>query len=340
MQLAPRLQTADVVMRRAHGPATETTIDVRSLADELRASLAIAFKQTHQLRRELAHGDDDGPARLAGTAQETLAYANQLLAQLDDQVVAREPRQRGAAIAICPLVERVLRRTVSFDHRKNVEWIANGDAFVTADALVVERIIQILVEAALVCTPPGQRIQVKTSYRDGYVRLIVRDGGPGLTLEAYAALFGRRRRLVGQASAFATARRLVSRLGGRSEIDSELGRGSMFLFELPARRAVARVTTAMLYGRRALVLMSPGPERQRIVDGLTADGCDVREAATNDDALRVLEAWSPDFAITARSSAATTQLLRAMIPCLPIIVADAELDEVLGAVRALCEDGS
>jgi PAS domain S-box-containing protein len=70
-------------------------------------------------------------------------------------------------------------------------------------------------------------------------RFWVRDDGPGLSGQQQARLFTPFTRLdqisaTGHGLGLSIVRRIVSRLGGRVAVESELGRGSVFSFSLPA----------------------------------------------------------------------------------------------------------
>ena len=73
---------------------------------------------------------------------------------------------------------------------------------------------------------------------DGTVRLWIRDNGPGLAPEEQERLFRPFSRLhhttaKGHGLGLSIVRRIVDRLGGQVRIESEVGRGSVFIFTLP-----------------------------------------------------------------------------------------------------------
>lgn len=74
--------------------------------------------------------------------------------------------------------------------------------------------------------------------KGGMVRFWVRDNGPGLTPEEQARLFTPFTRLdqvraKGHGLGLSIVRRIVEKLGGQVEVESEAGRGSVFAFTLP-----------------------------------------------------------------------------------------------------------
>jgi PAS domain S-box-containing protein len=77
-----------------------------------------------------------------------------------------------------------------------------------------------------------------TAQADGMVRFWVRDNGPGLTPEEQARLFTPFTRLdqaraKGHGLGLSIVRRIVEKLGGQVEVESEIGQGSVFAFTLP-----------------------------------------------------------------------------------------------------------
>jgi two-component system sensor histidine kinase/response regulator len=71
------------------------------------------------------------------------------------------------------------------------------------------------------------------------VRFWVRDNGPGLTPDEQARLFTPftrldRIRAKGHGLGLSIVRRIVEKMGGQVDVESEAGKGSRFSFTLPA----------------------------------------------------------------------------------------------------------
>ncbi|MFO1417823.1 MAG: hybrid sensor histidine kinase/response regulator [Methylotetracoccus sp.] len=86
------------------------------------------------------------------------------------------------------------------------------------------------------------RIHCGSEQREsGWQRFYVRDQGPGLSPEQQAAFFGSMGAAgsvtaEGHGLGLSIVRRIVDKIGGRSGVDSEPGRGATFYFELPLAR--------------------------------------------------------------------------------------------------------
>lgn len=104
-----------------------------------------------------------------------------------------------------------------------------------------ERALQIgriLVENALVHTPPGTPVRIETAHRDGSVLLTVEDEGPGIPAEHAGQVFDRFYRLEGSVASgsglgLAIAKELAELMGGSVELDAGGGR-TRFTLVLPA----------------------------------------------------------------------------------------------------------
>jgi signal transduction histidine kinase len=148
--------------------------------------------------------------------------------------VAREPVDLGALAA--DLVEEFGPLASSSGHRLNVA--ASGDTvFAEADELRVLQLGRILVENALLHTPPGTPVEVRTLERDRYAVLEVEDAGGGIREDQRAQLFERFFRLDGTRASgsglgLAIARQLAELMEGSIELDSRPGR-TVFSLVLP-----------------------------------------------------------------------------------------------------------
>jgi signal transduction histidine kinase len=104
-----------------------------------------------------------------------------------------------------------------------------------------ERALQIgriLVENALVHTPPGTPVRIRTAQRNGSALLTIEDEGPGIPPEYADQVFERFYRLDGSIASgsglgLAIARELAELMGGSVELESRTGR-TTFALVLPA----------------------------------------------------------------------------------------------------------
>ena len=114
----------------------------------------------------------------------------------------------------------------------------------TGDEERALQIGRILVENALVHTPPGTAIRVGTGRQDGSAVLTVEDEGPGIPAEHAGQVFDRFYRIEGSVASgsglgLAIARELAELMGGSVELDVSNGR-TRFSLVLPAAQSGAR----------------------------------------------------------------------------------------------------
>jgi signal transduction histidine kinase len=115
----------------------------------------------------------------------------------------------------------------SVDVRSRPVIVSDGDR--------VLQIVDNLLSNAFRATPNGGRIQLELAQANGTVQVAVEDNGPGIPDEQRERLF---RPFVsrsgGTGLGLAIAKELSNALGGRIELESEVGRGSRFELVLPA----------------------------------------------------------------------------------------------------------
>jgi signal transduction histidine kinase len=125
--------------------------------------------------------------------------------------------------------EQARERSIDYsvDVRSQPVIVSDGDR--------VLQIVDNLLSNAFRATPNGGRIQLELAQENGTVQVAVEDNGPGIPDEQRERLF--RPFVSGRGSTglgLAIAKELSNALGGRIELESEVGRGSRFELVLPA----------------------------------------------------------------------------------------------------------
>jgi signal transduction histidine kinase len=113
---------------------------------------------------------------------------------------------------------------------------------ITIDAGKIEQVLNNLISNAVKFSHRGSRVTVRVSHSEGVVTVAVADEGQGIPHADFSKLFKpfsttSVRATAGEQSAglgLAIVRRIVEVHGGRIWLESEVGRGSVFRFTLPA----------------------------------------------------------------------------------------------------------
>lgn len=148
--------------------------------------------------------------------------------------------------------------------------------------------------------------------KDRRCRFVVRDSGPGISSEEIPALFdafkqGRAGTSTKEGSGLglAISRGFVELMGGRLELESNVGAGTTIRFELPLEPTSAVDVTRSETFPRQLVLAPGQPDyrilvvddhraaRQLLMRLLSPIGFQVREAANGLEAVEAWHSWSP-----------------------------------------------
>ncbi len=115
------------------------------------------------------------------------------------------------------------------------------NAQATGDCHALVRVVDNLVSNAIKYSPPDSKIHVSVQELPEAVRCIVRDEGPGMTPEDKQKLFGRFARLSARPTGgehstglgLSIVKKLMDAMKGSVRCESEQGRGSAFILELP-----------------------------------------------------------------------------------------------------------
>lgn len=181
-----------------------------------------------------------------------------------------------------------------------------GQETIVGDAARLRQVLLNLVGNAAKFTEQGEvvvSLQWKNDDPDQRkVRISVRDTGLGVPPESLGRLFecfyqaetGSRRRHGGTGLGLAITQRLVRLMGGDLGVESEVGRGSTFWFELPAHPAVVSVhrwqapQVSCLVEKTALLLVRNGALRSAIREQLQYWGLAVDEGERGDHTYDVV----------------------------------------------------
>jgi signal transduction histidine kinase len=250
--LARTLEEMLVALDQARGE-TQAALDrqrefVADASHELRTPLTSILANLELLNAELEGEEQDiaGSALRSSRRMRRLVADLLLLARADaGREAAREPVDLGAVVReaageAAPLAE---------GHVMTVE-VENGDPLVvegSADEL--HRLVVNLIQNALVHTPAGTAVDVRTRRERDEIAFEVSDEGPGIPAELRPRIFerfvrgaGDRNGGSGSGLGLSIVRAVAESHGGSVELSDNEDGGARFVVRLPAVRAEAPVT--------------------------------------------------------------------------------------------------
>ena len=148
-------------------------------------------------------------------------------------------------IYIEPLLTEILTTLKPLSSKKQIKISVQREKdtnILVADEAKLKQIIYNLLGNAIKFTPEGERINICIGKAEKMVRISVIDNGIGISPEDQKKLFRPftqldstySRRYQGTGLGLALAKELVELHGGRIWVESEVGKGSKFSFEIPA----------------------------------------------------------------------------------------------------------
>jgi signal transduction histidine kinase len=212
---------------------------VADASHELRTPLTTVRGNIELLRNESAMDAGERADILTETKEEVerlIRLVHQLLtlARLD----AGRP-MHCQPIAARPLIEEVCRQAKLIAPKKSLVCQDLADVAVLADHDALKQVLLILVENALIHTPPSTTVSVASSTFDHHVAIHIHDTGPGIAPDLLPHIFERFYR--GDASrtgggtglGLAIAKELMEAQHGTLTVESQSGKGSTFTVTLP-----------------------------------------------------------------------------------------------------------
>lgn len=268
------------VERRAIRSRDET---LGIVAHDLRSPLQSILLQAGMMRRR----GEEPERRSSKTADSIHRAADRMGRIIEDlldvtQLDAGQLKLTRAAISPAELVAEVVASHEPSCRARSLELrqrLADDLPPLWVDRARVLQVFENLLGNALKFTAEGA-ITVGAKPEREHVLLWVADSGPGISKDAEQHLFDRfwqatAARRAGAGLGLAIAKGIVEAHGGRIWVESELGKGTTFLFTLPVAHAAADAVRALKDPRIVLVAEDDEDLRDAMVASLESDGYDV-----------------------------------------------------------------
>ena len=218
-----------------------------SMSHELRTPLnaIIGFSQ---VLRERMFGELN--AKQEEYLDDILASARHLLSLINDVLDLSKVEAGQVALDKAPFSLRealesgvvMVRERATVDGVRVVMSADSEVGLVEGDERRIRQVIFNLLSNAVKFTPAGGAVDVSAAQVNGEVRVAVADTGPGLAPADHQRIFEEFQQTElgieqreGTGLGLALSKRLVELHGGRIWVESEVGRGSTFVFTLPAK---------------------------------------------------------------------------------------------------------
>jgi len=245
-ELAGALAELDQKSRELEAASHHKSAFLANMSHELRTPLNAISGFSQVLRKRLYGEIND---KQADYLDEILASSRDLLTLIDDvldlsKVEAGQIELDVAPFSLPAALERELvvvgEQATKGDVRVTLATDP-GIETVAGDERRVRQVVLNLLWNAVKFTPPGGAVDVSASRVDGEVRVSVADTGPGIAPADQARIFEEFQQAAagkeqgeGTGLGLALSKRLVELHGGRIWVESEPGKGSTFVFTLPA----------------------------------------------------------------------------------------------------------
>ncbi len=155
---------------------------------------------------------------------------------------------RPVDFGIAALATKSVHNLQTVAKQKDIRLIIESDneLKVSADENMIYSVLNNLINNAIKFSFPGTSIRIKTSQLDGHVHIAVVDSGMGLSPENQAKLFCYDQHFLCKGTAGETGTGLglilckdfVEKNGGTLKVESEIDKGSTFVFTLPVAKSL------------------------------------------------------------------------------------------------------
>ena len=247
-ELGTALTELDEKSRELEAASRHKSEFLANMSHELRTPLNAIIGFSQVLNERLFGEVNDKQAEYL---EDILTSANHLLALINDILDLSKVEAGSVELAVAPfsLRDALERGVVTVRERALNDGVqvalseTSGVDVVSGDERRIRQVIFNLLSNAVKFTPAGGSVDVRATQVNGEVCVSVADTGPGIAAGDHERIFEEFQQTdagvehrEGTGLGLAVSKRLVELHGGRIWVDSELGRGSTFVFTLPATR--------------------------------------------------------------------------------------------------------
>lgn len=217
---------------------------ISNVSHELRTPLTIIRGYAETLRDLTGDNPEKREKQL-----EVIIEQSQRLGNMVEDILSLSKLQSGAEVlkpeefSVYEMVENI-RRMYGINKEKRDIYIKRdleNEYYVIGDKGMIEQVIHNFMTNAFRHTSQDDKIEIRLIDSGGLVRIEVKDTGEGIPKEAIDHIFERyykgsqkdEKKYTGTGLGLAIVKRIMEMHGSRYGVESELGQGAMFWFELP-----------------------------------------------------------------------------------------------------------
>ena len=148
-------------------------------------------------------------------------------------------------LSSCDIIQSVYDEYESVMDEKNIDFTVscNADFIISGDKNRIEQVLKNFVINAIDFVPENGKIEIATKRNDPYVTFYVKDNGIGISKDNQKNLFQKfyqvnastTREHGGSGLGLSICKGIVRSMNGLIGVESELGEGSIFYFNLPIK---------------------------------------------------------------------------------------------------------
>lgn len=205
---------------------------------DIRNPLQAMISDIYLIRDELSSSSEcktkEGIVESIDSIEKNVCYVNKIVADLQDYSRVLKPEMTDIA-DLCPVVKGILD-SVNIPSNISVLLTCSVKSHsVRLELTYLKRILTNLVTNAVQAMPNGGRLTIDNFERDGKLLITVEDTGAGIPEEVKPQLFKplMTTKAKGQGLGLAVVKRLVEAQNGTITFESEEGKGTKFIIELP-----------------------------------------------------------------------------------------------------------
>src|SRR5215211_2770931 len=279
-----------------------------SMSHELRTPLnaVIGFSEVllERLFGELNERQDDYLRDILNSGKHLLALLNEILdlskveAGQMEAALSTFSVPAAAEHAVSMVRERAARHRITIN--SSVDETIDR---IESDELRLRQVLVNLLSNAVKFTPDGGRVDVTTELVGNELVITVRDNGPGIARDDWEPIFesfqqGRRGapREEGTGLGLTLCRKIMTLLGGRIWLESEVGMGSVFYVAMPLERTVAEASTGTgerVDGRSVVIIDDDRASQELLTAYLVGTGVQVVRARDGTEGLEEIRRRRP-----------------------------------------------